>query len=146
MADPLANVLTLVGPDLAATDVTLSGQAPGEGVTIVPNTSTANTQTTWRRCYEVTTNQPLTIQTGLPAQAAPGSFHVTATLKCTPGQEFYFYGLPGVHYDPETGVLDFACELGPQNPEVLAARALQPEPIDGPTVYLAVDLAHSVTR
>lgn len=143
MAD-FASVLTLVGPDLAATDVTISGQAPGENVTIVPNTSTANTQTTWRRCYEVTTSAPLTIQTGLPAQAAPGSFHVTATLKCTPGQAFFF-GLPGVHYDPETGVLDFACELGPQNPEVLAARA--PEPgIDGPTVYLAVDLAHSVTR
>lgn len=140
MADPSATILSLIGPDLDPSAVTIDSLAPGENVTIVPNTSPNNTLPAYnpaplRRCYQVTTEAPLSIATGLPAQVAPGSFLVTVTPICNEEGGF-FEGLFGAHYDPVTGVLEFACNIPQEEP--LAQNGL--------SVYLSVDLAHSLTR
>lgn len=141
MADPSpsATILSLIGPDLDPSAVTIDSLAPGANVTIVPNTSPNNTLPAYnpaplRRCYQVTTEAPLSIVTGLPAQVAPGSFLVTVTPICEEGR--FFEGLFGAHYDPVTGVLEFACNFEQEEP--LAQNGL--------SVYLSVDLAHSLTR
>lgn len=124
--------ISLIGPDLVA------GTTAPAGSIIVPNTSTSNTQTTLRCCYRVTqaaADASVLIQTGLPAQdGALGSFALTLTPAGDPanpadGAEVYARQLVAF-YDPSNGELSVT-------ENVAGADA---------TYFVAVDLAHSVTR
>lgn len=119
---------SLIGPDLVA------GTTAPAGSTIVPNTSSANTQTTLRRSYRVTQDSAdatISVTTGLPAQAAPGSFALSLVPAgvVADGAEVYARGLVA-NYNPATGVLSV---------EENAASA-------DATYIVTVDLAHTLTR
>ena len=124
-------VFSLIGPDLVAGDVTLTG-GPALSA-IVSNPSASNTQATLRRCYTVEVDGLTTlfvIQTGLPAQDAPGSYAVTLTPAGPLGVEAYNRTLTAA-YNAATG-------------EVAIFAA--PSAGDHAQAYLTLDLAHTVTR
>jgi hypothetical protein len=150
MAINTVEILSLIGPDLAPADVQIFEQEPGEGVSIVPNESSANGPSYLRRSYVVNGTGLVAIQTGLGAQPAPGSFALSAVPRFS---EQFPSSLYGLDYDPTTGVLLVALRgnelLRSAEPPAAPFAALQAEPpfvVGTPGWFITVDLAHTITR
>lgn len=126
-------ILSLIGPDLDPNNVTVDG-VPGVA-TVTPNTSSANTQTTLRRCYAVVVDAAalvVKIATGLPSQDLPGSFALTLTPIAGASGKSAYERFASAGYLSDTGELSLELE--------------SPLGATDAGVIVSVDLAHTATR